>query len=123
MFSSPLPSLLSSDIISLSLDLFTPEMPKIMTNSVQDRKRYQEAPPEEVIAQLQIARDNLVLKKTEMERKIAGFHEKKRINSSKNKSRSSSQDEQETTSPHEQIMSAVFGQAPLKEELCSRNAP
>jgi hypothetical protein len=79
MFSSPLPSLLSSDIISLSLDLFTPEMPKIMTNSVQDRKRYQEAPPEEVIAQLQIARDNLVLKKTEMERKIAGFHEKKRI--------------------------------------------
>jgi len=45
----------------------------------KERKRYQEAPPEEVIAQLQIARDNLVLKKNEMERKIAGFHEKKRI--------------------------------------------
>ncbi|KAG9205201.1 hypothetical protein G6514_008778 [Epicoccum nigrum] len=45
----------------------------------RERKRYQEAPPEEVIAQLQIARDNLVLKKTEMERKIAGFHEKKRL--------------------------------------------
>jgi hypothetical protein len=79
MLSSPLPSFLSSDIIWLSLDLFTPEMPKILTNNIQDRKRYQEAPPEEVIAQLQIARDNLVLKKSEMERKIAGFHEKKRI--------------------------------------------
>ena len=54
-------------------------MPKIPTDSIQERKRYQEAPPEEVIAQLQIARDNLVLKKTEMERKIAGFHEKKRL--------------------------------------------
>lgn len=79
MSSSSLLSILLPDIISLSFDLFTPQMPNIVTNSVQERKRYQEAPPEEVIAQLQIARDNLVLKKNEMERKIAGFHEKKRI--------------------------------------------
>lgn len=79
MYSSPLLSFLPSGINSLLLGLFTPAIPKSLTNSVQERKRYQEAPPEEVIAQLQIARDNLVLKKTAMERKIAGFHEKKRI--------------------------------------------
>ncbi|KAF3008953.1 hypothetical protein E8E13_011410 [Curvularia kusanoi] len=44
----------------------------------RERKRYQEADPEEVIAQLQIARDNLVLKKNEMERKIAAFQEKRK---------------------------------------------
>ncbi|KAF9698175.1 hypothetical protein EKO04_003687 [Ascochyta lentis] len=43
-----------------------------------ERKRYQQASPEEIISQLQIARDNLVIKKKEMERKIAGFHEKQR---------------------------------------------
>ncbi|KAJ4365425.1 hypothetical protein N0V95_000476 [Ascochyta clinopodiicola] len=44
-----------------------------------ERKRYQQASPEEIISQLQIARDNLVMKKKEMERKIAGFHEKQRL--------------------------------------------
>lgn len=45
---------------------------------VQERKRYQQASPEEIISQLTIARDDLVMKKKEMERKIAGFHEKKK---------------------------------------------
>ncbi|KZM18680.1 uncharacterized protein EKO05_0006476 [Ascochyta rabiei] len=49
-----------------------------VTNSFKERKRYQQASPEEIISQLQIARDNLVMKKKEMERKIAGFHEKQR---------------------------------------------
>ncbi|KAF1358951.1 hypothetical protein EJ07DRAFT_122224 [Lizonia empirigonia] len=43
-----------------------------------ERKRYQQASPEEIISQLQIAREDLVMKKKEMERKIAGFHEKKK---------------------------------------------
>jgi hypothetical protein len=37
------------------------------------------ASPEEMISHLQIARDDLGLKKREMERKIAGFHEKRRL--------------------------------------------
>jgi cell division protein FtsX len=45
----------------------------------QERKRYQQASPEEIISQLQIARDDLVMKKNELERKIAGFHEKKKV--------------------------------------------
>jgi hypothetical protein len=45
---------------------------------VKERKRYQEASPEEIISQLQIARDNLVIKRKEMERKIAGFHAKQK---------------------------------------------
>jgi hypothetical protein len=45
----------------------------------QERKRYQQASPEEVISQLQVARDDLEMKKREMERKIAGFHEKRRL--------------------------------------------
>jgi hypothetical protein len=45
----------------------------------QERKRYQQASPEEMISHLQIARDDLGLKKREMERKIAGFHEKRRL--------------------------------------------
>ena len=49
-----------------------------MANSFQERKRYQQATPEEIISQLEIARDDLVMKKKEMERKIAGFHEKKK---------------------------------------------
>ncbi|KAH6618778.1 hypothetical protein C7974DRAFT_416128 [Boeremia exigua] len=44
----------------------------------KERKRYQQASPEEIISHLQIARDNLVLKKNEVERKIASFHEKKK---------------------------------------------
>ncbi|KAF2830050.1 hypothetical protein CC86DRAFT_285279 [Ophiobolus disseminans] len=36
------------------------------------------ATPEERIAQLEVARQNLVSKKFEMERKIAMFHERKR---------------------------------------------
>ncbi|KAF3043872.1 hypothetical protein E8E11_004902 [Didymella keratinophila] len=45
----------------------------------QERKRYQQASPEEMISHLQIARDDLEMKKREMERKIAGFHEKRRL--------------------------------------------
>ncbi|KAF3048257.1 hypothetical protein E8E12_011528 [Didymella heteroderae] len=45
----------------------------------QERKRYQQASPEEIISQLQIARDDLEMKKREMERKIAGFHEKRKL--------------------------------------------
>ncbi|KAF1929284.1 uncharacterized protein M421DRAFT_91772 [Didymella exigua CBS 183.55] len=45
----------------------------------QERKRYEQASPEELISQLQIAREGLEVKKREMERKIAGFHEKKRL--------------------------------------------
>lgn len=44
----------------------------------QERKRYQQAAPEEIIAQLELARQSLVMKKNEMDRKIAGFHEKKK---------------------------------------------
>ncbi|KAF2622674.1 hypothetical protein BU25DRAFT_300362, partial [Macroventuria anomochaeta] len=44
----------------------------------QERKRYQQATPEEIISQLEIARDDLMMKKKEMERKIAGFQEKKK---------------------------------------------
>ncbi|KAL1600111.1 hypothetical protein SLS59_006185 [Nothophoma quercina] len=45
----------------------------------RERRRYQQASPEEIISQLQIARDDLVVKKNELERKIAGFHEKKKL--------------------------------------------
>lgn len=45
---------------------------------LQERRRLQQANPEEIIAQLETARADLVLKKTEMERKIANFTERKR---------------------------------------------
>ncbi|KAJ4994472.1 hypothetical protein SVAN01_00301 [Stagonosporopsis vannaccii] len=51
---------------------------KPIADSLKERKRYQQASPEEIISQLTIARDDLVMKKKEMERKIAGFHEKKK---------------------------------------------
>jgi hypothetical protein len=47
------------------------------TNSLQQKKLVLEATPEERIAQLQVARNDLVAKRSEMERKIAGFHERR----------------------------------------------
>lgn len=44
----------------------------------QKRKQVLEATPEETIAHLQAARADLVLKKNEMERKIANFVERRR---------------------------------------------
>ncbi|KAH7090350.1 hypothetical protein FB567DRAFT_589750 [Paraphoma chrysanthemicola] len=44
----------------------------------QEKKRILEATPEERIEQLELARRDLVAKKTEMERKIAAFHERRR---------------------------------------------
>ncbi|KAF2029040.1 hypothetical protein EK21DRAFT_113262 [Setomelanomma holmii] len=50
--------------------------------SEQDVKKQKkivlEATPEERIEQLELARRDLVVKKTEMERKIATFHERRR---------------------------------------------
>ncbi|KAH8730533.1 hypothetical protein GQ44DRAFT_606869 [Phaeosphaeriaceae sp. PMI808] len=40
----------------------------------KEKKRILEATPEERIAQLEVARADLVLRKNEMERKIATFH-------------------------------------------------
>ncbi|PSN69004.1 hypothetical protein BS50DRAFT_632829 [Corynespora cassiicola Philippines] len=42
----------------------------------QERKRVLEATPEDMIAQLQVARSELVNKKSELERKIARFTER-----------------------------------------------
>lgn len=44
------------------------------TNSLQQKKLVLEATPDERIAQLEVARNDLVAKKNEMERKIAVFH-------------------------------------------------
>ncbi|CAA9960250.1 hypothetical protein CFE70_003694 [Pyrenophora teres f. teres 0-1] len=44
----------------------------------QQKRQLLEATPEERIAQLEATRAELVLKKTEMERKIAGIMEKKK---------------------------------------------
>ncbi|KAJ8108687.1 hypothetical protein OPT61_g7998 [Boeremia exigua] len=44
----------------------------------KERERFQQAGPEEFIPQLQLVRDDLVMKRKEIERKIAGFHEKKK---------------------------------------------
>lgn len=60
------------------MSTFTPDMQYTSLIASQERKRYEQASPEEIIAQLQIARDGLQMKKREMERKIAGFHEKKK---------------------------------------------
>lgn len=68
----------SRPCISLLL-LSTSSLPVHIADSLQERKRYQQASPDEIISQLTIARDDLVMKRNEMERKIAGFHEKKRM--------------------------------------------
>jgi hypothetical protein len=44
----------------------------------KEKKRVLQATPEERIEQLEVARRDLVVKKTEMERKIATFHERRR---------------------------------------------
>lgn len=44
----------------------------------KERERFEQAGPEQFISQLQVVRDDLVMKKKEIERKIAGFHEKKK---------------------------------------------
>jgi hypothetical protein len=50
-----------------------------VTDSIKARKRYEQTPPEEIISQLQLARQDLVVKRNEMERKIAGLHESMRL--------------------------------------------
>ncbi|KAF1943182.1 hypothetical protein EJ02DRAFT_421598 [Clathrospora elynae] len=44
----------------------------------QQKKQFLEATPEERVAQLEVARAGLVLKKNEMERKIANFAKRRR---------------------------------------------
>ncbi|KAH7361279.1 hypothetical protein BKA66DRAFT_425951 [Pyrenochaeta sp. MPI-SDFR-AT-0127] len=45
----------------------------------EERKRVLEATPEEMIAQLETVRAELVLKKTAMEKKIATFTERRKV--------------------------------------------
>ena len=66
-----------------------------IADSIQERKRYQQAAPEEIISQLQVARDGLVIKKKEIERKIAGFHEKKRVKELEAQKRQQEQQQQQ----------------------------
>jgi hypothetical protein len=50
----------------------------LLTSILQKKRQILEATPEERVAQLEVTRADLVLKKNEMERKIANFAERRR---------------------------------------------